>query len=177
VLVLERVRELVRERDLDERRRAGRVLDDREPLRARVVEAGDLVAEQRPRDRAQARAGLEQAEQLEQLLVGPLPRGRVLAVELREPLRAGLRRGDLPDRRLAQEAQPPDQRDPALDAIDAQLCRRPRRRRRLRLVVSRRLRQEAGGDEDRQQGDDDPDGRAVQSAVPFAMARSSSPTE
>ena len=75
-LVLERVRELVGERDLVEHavRRLG-ALDHPQPPGARVVVAGDALAEDRGGHAAQVDVGLEQAEQLQHLLVGLAPAG------------------------------------------------------------------------------------------------------
>ena len=106
-LVLERVRELVGERDLVQHPVLGLgALDDPQALRARVVVAGHALAEDGGRHLAQVDAGLEQPEQLEHLLVGVAPARGVGAVEVLEPVALRLRRADLGRLRERAEAQP-----------------------------------------------------------------------
>jgi hypothetical protein len=81
------VRELVREHHLLEHAVAGAgALDHAQAPVARVVVAGDPLAEQRAAEVAQVGVLVDQAEQLVDLLVRGEPLGRVLAVELLEAL-------------------------------------------------------------------------------------------
>ena len=74
--VLQSVRELVGDGDLvEDRTSAGRSLDEREALGARVIEARHLLAEDRARRLAQVGVGRQQPERLEHRLVhAPLSR-------------------------------------------------------------------------------------------------------
>jgi hypothetical protein len=86
-LVLERVRELVGEHHLLEHAVAGAgALHDAQAAVVRVVVAGHALAEQRAAQLAQAGVLVDQAEQLVDLLVGAQALGRILAVEVLEPL-------------------------------------------------------------------------------------------
>jgi hypothetical protein len=78
VLVLERVVELVGERDLPEEPVGSlRTFHDAQASAAGVVVARHLLAVHRLRDLPQVDAGLEQAEQLEHLLVGVAAHRRI----------------------------------------------------------------------------------------------------
>ena len=88
MLVLQRVRQLVRERDVVDARAA----HEREVLAARVVVAGDLLAEDGRLDLPQVGARREQAEQLEQLLVGAPPGDAARCGRTRRSLAPRLRR-------------------------------------------------------------------------------------
>ncbi len=105
-LVLQGVRQLVGEHDLA-KRVGGRAVHDRQALGARVVVAGDALAEHRGRDRAQVDVGLDQPEALEHRLVGPAAGGGVGAVEVVEPLAPRLSRTHPHRHRTGAEAQRP----------------------------------------------------------------------
>jgi hypothetical protein len=106
---------------------------EREALAARVVVAGDLLAEDVGLDSPQVRAGRQQPEQLQQLLVLAPLRDRVAAVVLGEPLAPGLRRRDHRRRDPMPEAQ-------VAQRFDASLDQRDPRRRHGRLAGARRAR-------------------------------------
>jgi hypothetical protein len=145
--------ELVREHHLREHARPRRrPAHDPQPLRARVVVAGDALGERRGADAAQGHVGLDQPEQLEHLLVGAALLARVGAVEVGQAFVARLRRSHGDGRRQAVEPQPADLLDALRDHGDRGDRRGPghrrgplRRRRRQRPQAVQRDRQHGHG--------------------------------
>ena len=159
-LVLERVDELVRERDLV-RHRIGRgaAVDDTQGSRTRVVVARHLTLVDGGCGLAQVVLRAQEAEELVELLVGAAAALGVALVEVGEPLTPGLRGGDpLRPGQLA-EAQGADPLDAPGDHSDGRRALR-RRRRRARRRSPAPLGEGARRRQPREQDEADGQGRA-----------------